>query len=136
MDRPDWTSYFMQIAQVVKSRSPDTKTKVGAVLVSLKDNRIISCGYNGLKAGLDDNIDWTDREFVHNVIIHAECNALLYAGSKFDDAVMYITLSPCKDCLKMLSAANIKKIVYKDEYHNVEEVRKLCDFLGIELIKY
>lgn len=136
MDRPDWDSYFMQIADVVKTRSPDTKTKVGAVLVSLKDKRIISCGYNGLKSGLDDNIDWSDRELVHNVIIHAECNALLYAGSKFDDAIMYITLSPCKDCLKMLSAANIKKIVYKDEYRTIEEVKKLCDFLGIELKKY
>lgn len=134
--RISWDKYFMNIADVVKTRSLDPKTQVGAVLVSLKDNRIISTGYNSICAGMDDSlIDWTDREYVHQIVIHAETNAVLYAQSKFEDAILYSTLSPCKDCIKLLSATKIRKIIYKDEYKDIEYVKKLCQFFGIEFIK-
>lgn len=136
-EKISWKTYFMEIAEVVKSRSPDTKTKVGAVLVSLKDNRIISTGYNGICAGINDRtIDWTDRDYIKDIIIHAETNAILYAQSKFEDAILYCTLSPCKDCIKLLSATKIKKIIYKNEYRDIELTKKLCDFFKIDLIKY
>ena len=135
-ERPDWDSYFMNIADVVKTRSPD-RTKVGAVLVSLKDHRIISTGYNALSAGIDEkNIDWSNRELVYKLIIHAELNVLLYSQSKFEDAILYCTLSPCKDCVKLLSATKIKKVIYKDEYKDFEHSKELCDFFGIELEKF
>ena len=134
--RPTWDAYFMNIADVVKERSPDL-TKVGAVLVSLRDNRIISTGYNGLPAGIDESaIDWTDREWVRDRIVHSEANVLLYSQSKFEDAVLYCTLSPCKDCVKLLSATKIKKIVYKDEYRDFAVSKQLCEFFNIELVKY
>lgn len=135
--RVDWNTYFLNIADVIKSRSPDTKTQVGCVIISLKDNRIISTGYNGVCSGIDDSlIDWSDREYIKNLVVHAETNAILYAQSKFEDAILYSTLSPCKDCIKLLSATKIKKIIYKDEYRDIEESKKLCDFFNIELIKY
>jgi dCMP deaminase len=134
--RPDWDTYFMNIADVVKTRSPD-RTKVGAVLVSLKDHRIISTGYNALSSGIDEaSIDWTNREQVYKHIIHAELNVLLYSQSKFEDAVLYCTLSPCKDCVKLLSATKIKKVVYREEYRDFHESKELCDFFQIELEKY
>ena len=134
--RISWDEYFMNIANVVKTRSLDPKTQVGAVLVSLKDNRIISTGYNSVCAGLNDTlIDWTNREYIHQIIIHAETNAILYAQSKFEDAILYSTLSPCKDCIKLLSATKIRKIIYKDEYKDIDNVKQLCDFFKIELIK-
>jgi len=137
MERPSWDDYFMNIAEVIKTRSPDTKTKVGSVLVSKNDNRIISTGYNGLPKNMDDkSIDWNNREDIRNKIIHAEANTLLYAQSKFEDAVLYCTLSPCKDCLKLLSAAKIKKIIYKDQYRDIEMVKDLCKYFNIELQQY
>lgn len=136
MDRPDWDSYFMNIAEQVKKRSLDPKRQVGAVLVSIKDKRILSTGYNSLASGLDDNINWEDRDYVHKVIIHAECNVLLYAKSIFEDSILYTTTSPCLNCLKLLSAAKIKKVIYKEPYRDIQEVIKLSEFFGIIIQKF
>jgi dCMP deaminase len=135
--RISWDNYFMNIADVVKTRSLDTKTQVGAVLVSMKDNRIISTGYNSVCAGMDDSlIDWTNRDYVHQIVIHAEMNAIIYAQSKFEDAILYSTLSPCKDCIKLLSATKIRKVIYKNQYRDIEHVKDLCNFFKIELIEF
>lgn len=132
--RVNWDLYFLNIAEVVKTRSPDIKTQVGAVLVSLKDNRIISTGYNSVCAGMDDNcIDWTDRESIRDIVVHAETNAILYAQSKFEDAILYCTLSPCKDCIKLLSATKIRRIVYKNKYRDFERTQQLCEYFKINL---
>jgi dCMP deaminase len=134
--RPSWEQYFMAIAQVVKLRSNDF-TKVGAVLVSMNDNRIISTGYNSQRAGIDDSkIDWNDRQLIHDTVIHAEMNALIYAQSKFEDSILYTTLSPCKACLKIVSATKIKKVVFKDHHKDLEEVKKLAAILNIELVEF
>jgi len=128
--------YFMNIAEIVKQRSPD-RTKVGAVLVSMKDHRIISTGYNGLSANMDDvAVNWDDREQVHRIIIHAELNALLYSQSKFEDAVLYCTLSPCKDCVKLLSATKIRKVVFRDQYRDFDASAALCKYFNIDLIRF
>lgn len=132
-----WDEYFMSIANVVKLRSKDPKTKVGAVLVSMKDNRIISTGYNSLKAGLNDKlIDWNDRIMLKDIIIHAETNAILYAQSRYEDSILYCTLSPCNECIKLLSATHIKKIIYESEYRDFIKTKELCEFFKIELIQY
>lgn len=136
MGRVSWHNYFMNIADVVKTRSPDTKKQVGAVLVSVTDNRIISTGYNSVCAGMHDNlIDWNDREKISLIVIHAETNAILFAQSKFEEAILYTTLSPCTDCIKLLSATKIRKVIYKEEYRDFEKSKQLCDFFNIELIK-
>ena len=88
--RVQWDSYFMNIAEVVKTRSLDPKKQVGSVLVSLKDHRIISTGYNSIGAGLNDSIiNWEDRDFISTIVIHSEMNALLYAKSSFEDSILY-----------------------------------------------
>ncbi|NBP13174.1 cytidine deaminase [bacterium] len=135
MSRPDWDTYFMNIADTIKLRSPDV-TKVGAVMVSQSDNRIVSCGYNGLPSGIDDNIDWTNRDLVHSMVIHAEANCILYANSRFENTTMYISKSPCANCIKLIAAANIKKIVYKEPYRDIETVRELCKVFDIVICKY
>jgi dCMP deaminase len=132
-----WDEYFMNVAHVIKTRSKDPKMQVGAVLVSLKDNRIISTGYNSVKSGLNDKeIDWADRDRVKDIVIHAETNAILYAQSKFEDSILYTTLSPCNECLKLLSATKIKKIVYDNEYRDFTKTTELCAYFEIELVKY
>ena len=138
--RIPWHEYFMNIAETVKSRSLDPKTQVGAVLVSQNDNRIISTGYNSLPSKIDRklkySIDWNDRESIRPLVIHAETNAILYAQSKFENSILYTTLSPCSDCIKLLSAAKIKTIVYKDEYRDFTQSKTLCALFDISLVKY
>jgi dCMP deaminase len=131
-----WDNYFMNIANEVKKRSADPKTKVGAVLVSMNDNRIISTGYNGISSGIDNSlIEWNNRESLKSFVIHAETNAILYSQSKFENSILYTTLSPCNDCVKLLSATKIKKVIYQDEYNDIEKSKELCKFFNIELKK-
>src|SRR4029078_3690387 len=122
--RFSWNKYFMNIAEAVKMRSVDPKTQEGAVLVSQSDNRVISTGYNSFPAGIDRewkyNVDWSDRAAIRPLVVHAETNAILYAQSKFENAILYTTLSPCTDCIKLLSAAKIKTIIYKNEHKDLQ----------------
>jgi dCMP deaminase len=132
----NWDEYFINIAKMISLKSKDTKRQVGCVLVSLNNNRIISTGYNGLPAGIDDNIDWNNRDLVHSMIIHAEMNCILYAETKYENSILYSTLSPCKDCIKIIAAANITKVIYLEEYKDLEISKNLCKIFGIELIKF
>lgn len=132
-----WDQYFINICNVVKLRSPDPSLSVGCVLVSMKNNNIISCGYNGLKRGISDHIDWSDREFIHSIILHAEINCLLTANNLLNESLkMYINVSPCAQCVKLLASANVNKIIYLNDYKDIEKVKKLCEFYNIELIKF
>lgn len=123
MTRPSWDSYFIALATTVATRSEDPKTKVGAVLVS--DKRIVSSGYNGSPAGYEFT-DWnTERK--HDTVLHAELNCIVYAGRALTKgATLYVTHSPCSDCAKVIAAAGIDKVVYKDVYK---------DGAGIALLK-
>ena len=132
----DWNQYFINITKSIALKSKDKKRQVGAILVSENDNRILSTGYNGLPANTNDNIDWSNRELVHSMIIHAEMNCILYANNKYENSILYSTLSPCKDCIKIIAAAKIQKIIYLDEYKNIEISKNLCKLFNIQLIKY
>lgn len=131
----DWNKYFINIAYSISLKSKDKK-KVGAVLISQNDNRIISTGYNGLPAGINDNIDWDNRELVHSMIIHAEMNCILYSNNKFENSILYCTLSPCKDCIKIIAAAKINKVIYLKEYRDFNLVKNLANKFNIELKQY
>jgi dCMP deaminase len=131
MEIPNWDEYFLKICEIIKLRSKDPKRQVGACLVSMNNQRIISTGYNGLKSNVNDNIDWENRELVHSLVIHAETNVLLYSNSKFEDSILYCTLSCCKECIKLVAAANVKKIIFKEKYKDYDEVKKICDLYNI-----
>ncbi|NDG30483.1 cytidine deaminase [bacterium] len=133
--RPSWDEYFMKLVDTIRLRSPDY-TKVGAVMVSQEDNRVVSCGYNGLPKGMDDDIDWTDRELVHSLVIHAEANCVLYANSRFMNTTMYISMSPCANCIKLIAAVNIKRIVYREPYKDIKTVQELCKMFNIDIVSY
>lgn len=119
--------YFMEHALVTAKASKCTYFQVGAVIV--KNDRIISHGYNGTPAGFPD--DCTDffcgdpkereahHEFSENTTIHAEMNALLWAareGISVNNAIIYVNLQPCHNCIKACVAAGIKEIIYKEPY--------------------
>jgi len=125
--RPDWQTYFFQIAKLVATRSTCLRRQVGAVIV--KDNRILSTGYNGTPTGIahclergcirtELNIPSGER---HELCrgLHAEQNAIIqaaYHGVRINGADLYSTNQPCIICSKMLINAGIKKIYISDSY--------------------
>lgn len=106
MSNSNW--YYMGIAEAVAAKSKDPNTKVGAVLVD-PDNKIVATGYNGMVAKIDEKGMW---ECKHPFVIHAEMNALLYAGREARGCQMFITHAPCSQCLKHLFQAGVKVIYY------------------------
>ncbi len=126
--RAEWDEYFMEIAEIVKKRSTCLRRQVGAVIV--KDNRIITTGYNGAPSGLKhcEEIGGCEREKLHIPsgqrhelcrALHAEQNAIIQAalaGVSTKDCTIYVTTQPCVICSKMIINSGIKRIVYKGPY--------------------
>lgn len=92
------------------------RRQVGALIV--KDKMIISDGYNGTPTGFE-NICEDDEGYTKWYVLHAEANAILKvaaSGHACQDATLYITLSPCKECSKLIHQAGIKRMVYFEAY--------------------
>lgn len=143
--RPSWEEYFMQITQVVASRSTCLRRKVGAAIV--KDNRILATGYNGAPVGLAHCIDrGCMREKLgipsgqrHELCraLHAEQNAIIQAavhGIAIQGSVIYVTNQPCVMCSKMIVNAGIKKVIFAGEYPD-ELSLEIFDEAKVELVK-
>jgi dCMP deaminase len=119
--RPDWDTYFIEIAQIVAKRSTCDRAHVGCVLVL--ENRILTTGYNGSPSGeshCDDAGHLLDGGHCIRTI-HAEINALLQAaanGVSTQFATAYVTHFPCYSCAKALVNAGIKRLVYAEDYFN------------------
>ena len=127
-----WNDYFMKAATLASVRSPCDRLKVGCVIV--KNNRLISMGYNGFLAGTDHRsiVRWGHEQ----ATIHAEINAITDAakrGVSIDDSVAYITHYPCINCFKALASSGVKKIYYQVDYKNDPILEDLG--YGISLIK-
>ena len=112
--RKSWDEYFMEIAEIVKTRSTCLRRQVGAVIV--KDNRIITTGYNGAPSGLRHctDIGGCERERLH--IPSGQRHELCRALHAEQNAIIHITLQPCVICAKMLVNAGITRIVHRGEY--------------------
>ena len=115
-DRTPWSDYFMLLAQVTATRSPDPHTQVGACLVD-KSNHVLSLGYNGLPKGMIACMeDWSREgpESKYLYIVHAELNAVLNARLLADatGATLYTTLYPCNECSKAIVQTGISRVVY------------------------
>tara|TARA_A100001015_G_scaffold134678_1_gene149448 strand:+ start:648 stop:1064 length:417 start_codon:yes stop_codon:yes gene_type:complete len=132
--RPNWNEYFKEIVQVTSKRSPCHRLKVGCLLV--KDNRIISQGYNGFLPGcIHKSIVRNNHE---QATVHAEQNALADCakrGVSCLDATAYITHYPCIICCRLLLASGIKEIKYLENYKNDELVKYFADQLKVKIIK-
>ncbi len=149
MEKPKFDDIFMELAMNLARRSHCVRAQVGAVLVN--DTRIISIGYNGPPAGTHN----CDEEFGDegcprdskgscSLALHAEQNAILYAtknGANVEGSTLYVTLSPCIACARVIYSMKIKKVLYLNSYaeykgigidEGVEFLRKF----GTEVIKY
>ncbi|MAV66227.1 MAG: CMP deaminase [Flavobacteriaceae bacterium] len=117
---------YLKMAQEWGNLSYCERRKVGALIV--KNNRIISDGYNGTPSGFE-NFCEDDDGYTKWYVLHAEANAITKVASSTqscDGATLYITLSPCKQCSKLIYQAKIKRLVYAVQYK---------DTSGIEFLK-
>lgn len=145
--RPDWDHYFMEIAEVVAKRSNCCRRHVAAVIV--KDNRVISTGYNGTPRGITNCFDGGCERCASTevksgeglsdcICAHAEENAIVqaaYHGIAVKNATIYTTFSPCPYCTRMIINSGIKEVVYKDLYTIDEKSIALLKQAGIKFRK-
>ena len=117
--------YYMSIAELTADLSHCTRKKVGCIIV--KNDRVISIGYNGSVSG-DSNNDVDENGNTLSEIIHAESNAiskLCKSVESSEGCIAFLTLSPCLECSKILYNAGIAEVYYKEEYRKTDGI----DFL-------
>lgn len=108
------------------------RRQVGALIV--KDRMIISDGYNGTPTGFENCCE-DDNNYTKWYVLHAEANAILKVASSTQsckDSTLYITLSPCKECSKLIHQSGIKRVVYADQYKDTAGLEFL-EKAGVEL---
>lgn len=141
MPRPGWDEYFMTLAVIASSRATCNRAHIGAVLV--KDNRVLTTGYNGSPAGqchctevgcLQDEPGGPCRR-----TIHAEANAVAWAarhGIAVQGCTLYIShYTPCLACSYLLAQVGCREIVYRTLYHDERSLQALSD-AGITLRQF
>lgn len=140
MERPEFDDIFMELAVNLAKRSHCIKRHVGAVLT--KDTRIISIGYNGPPSGTHNcDLEWPgegcprDSKGSCSLALHAEQNAILYAVKNKTDvegATLYVTLSPCIACARIIYTMKIKKVIYLKSY---AEYKGIASDEGVEFLR-
>jgi dCMP deaminase len=132
---------YMDVAERFAELSSARRLHVGAIVV--KDDRIISIGYNGMPAGWDNNCEF---EFVHpqtkvpelvtnKEVLHAETNAIAKLAKSNESglgATMFITHAPCLDCAKLIYQSGISSVLYRDAYRDTSRVTFL-EKSGVEV---
>ena len=119
---------YMDTAKRFAELSHARRKKVGAIIV--KDDRILSIGYNGTPSGWDNDCEYEiDGEYVtKREVLHAEANALAKLTKSTENstnAMMFVTLSPCFECSKNIYSAGISKVYYSEEYRDVSGIKFL-----------
>lgn len=141
-----WDDTFMGIAKLIAQRSKDPNTQVGAVIVG-KDKRILSLGYNGMPAGMSDDLNIWERDGdelcqKYTYICHAEENAILnYRGNfgSLEGATIYVSLFPCNNCAKQIVQSGIKTVIYESDKYDGTPMniasKRILDAAGVDYIK-
>jgi len=110
--RPNWDQYGMVLAYAAATRSPDPYVAVGAAAFR-KDRSTVATGYNGAQSGVE--VDWSDRDARRPFVIHAECNCLKYSKPG-EIYYLYVTLSPCSNCMDLIKAHGVQEVIYDELY--------------------
>ncbi|PQJ21600.1 CMP deaminase [Tenacibaculum sp. SG-28] len=123
---------YLKMAEEWSQLSHCERKKVGALIV--KDRMIISDGYNGTPSGFE-NFCEDEEGYTKWYVLHAEANAILKVASSTQScqgATLYITLSPCQQCSKLIHQAGIKRVVYSNAYKDPSGLEFL-EKAGVEL---
>lgn len=124
---------YIRMAQIWAENSYCQRLKVGALIV--KDNMIISDGYNGTPAGFE-NVCEDENNKTKPYVLHAEANAITKiarSGNSSDGSTLYVTAAPCIECSKLIIQAGIKRVVYFEKYRLVDGI-DLLERAKIEVI--
>jgi dCMP deaminase len=123
---------FMNIAKEVATLSHCQRSKVGAVIEL--DGNVVSFGFNGTPKGMPNCCE-DENNVTQPYVIHGESNAILKAartGHSTRGGTLYLTMSPCLDCAKLILQSEIKRVVYLEEYRDPTAIQFLSKFLKIE----
>jgi len=123
---------YLRMAQEWGKLSYCKRKKVGAIIV--KDRMIISDGYNGTPTGFENYCE-DDEGYTKWYVLHAEANAISKVASSTQSCkggTLYITLSPCKECSKLIHQAGIVRVVYKEAYKDDSGI-KFLEKAGIDV---
>lgn len=133
MERPSWPETWMKIAWSISDRSYDPRLKVGAIVVSDDNTRLLSLGYNGNYRG-GPNEPESDVPG-QSGMIHAEVNALIKCDYNFNrKKIMYLTHAPCPSCSKLIVNADISTVIYDVDYRDLSGLQILRNS-GVEVIR-
>jgi dCMP deaminase len=124
---------YLRMAREWGELSHCERKKVGAIIV--KDRMIISDGYNGSPSGFDNCCEDEDG-YTKWYVLHAEANAILKVAASTqscEGATLYITLSPCRECSKLIHQSGIKRVVYMDKYKD-DSGLKFLENAGVEVV--
>lgn len=140
--RPNWDEYFSMIALAVSTRGSCCRRRVGCVLVSSSKD-IIGTGYNGKGAGLVNCLDQPCASASMGAgagidaceAIHAEVNALIRCSNRKEIETVYVTCSPCSNCVDVLLGTSATRIVFTEEYANSQESKRRWEQAGREWVK-
>ena len=126
---------YMETAHVVAKQSRAQRAQVGALLV--RDNNILAYGYNGTPSGFDNSCE--DENYVtKREVLHAESNAICKLAKSMqssEGATLYVTLSPCFECAKLIVQSGVKRVVFGQQYRDTSSL----DFLreaGVEVVQH
>lgn len=123
---------YLQMADIWSQNSYCKRRQVGALLV--KDQMIISDGYNGTPSGFENICEDEDNQ-TKPYVLHAEANAITKvakSGNSSDGATLYVTSSPCLECSKLIIQAGIKRVVFTESYR-LEDGINLLKRANIEI---
>ena len=124
---------YLEMARIWAKNSYCTRRQVGALVV--KNNMIISDGYNGTPSGFE-NVCEDDNGVTKPYVLHAEANAitkLARSSNNSEGSTIYITASPCIECAKLIIQAGIRRVVYGEKYRLMDGI-ELLERAGIEVV--
>lgn len=149
VQKPSFDEIYMELARNLARKSHCVRAQVGAVLT--KETRIVSLGYNGPPSGTHNcDVEWPgagcpkDSKGSCSLALHAEQNAILYASKNnvsMEGSTLYVTLSPCISCARVIYTMGIKKVIYLDSYASYKGLStdEGVDFLrkfGVQVLQY
>ena len=145
--RPNWDEYFMALANVIATRSNCSRRHVGAVVV--RNRHILSTGYNGTPHGVKNCFDGGCPRCAQTIrsgdrleeclCVHAEQNAICQAalhGHAIEDATVYVTISPCLTCAKLIINSGIREVVYGGDYAFLGVVKDIFRQSGVKYRRF
>ena len=136
-----WDHRLLEMGKLISKWSKDPSTQVGAVIVD-DERRVVSLGYNGFPIGISDDFRLDNRNTKYKMVVHAECNALLFAAKPLTGCTIYTyPFMPCPSCAGMIIQSGIGKVVsYKTNNLrwalDFEVSRKMFEETDVTLIEY